>query len=93
MSFTMTQIPQFLLTTAYRNRGIEMKKIILSILATVLTFFLATFIIMPILSNWGYSSAEASYHLATHSFIFALIFIVIFCTLIIIEKIDELKDK
>jgi tryptophan-rich sensory protein len=70
-----------------------MKKILLSILATVFMFFLAIFIIVPILSNWGYSSAEASYHLATHSFIFALIFTVIYCTMIITEKIDELKDR
>lgn len=70
-----------------------MKKIAWSIVATVLMFFVATFVITPIMSNMEYSSAEASYHLATHALLVALIFTVIICTMIIIGKIDEINKK
>lgn len=70
-----------------------MKKIGLAIVLTALIFFVATLVIAPIISNMGYSSADASYHLQTHALIVALIFTVIVCTLIILGKIDEIKDS
>jgi len=48
---------------------------------------------MPIMSGIGYSGAEASYHLATHAFIFALILTIIVSTMIIIEEIKTIKEK
>jgi len=70
-----------------------MKSILWAIAGTVLLFFLSVFVIMPIMSRIGYSGAEASYHLATHAFIFALIFTVIVSTIIIYNKIESIKEK
>jgi len=66
-----------------------MKKILSSLIITVIIFFFNIFFIMPIISNIGYSSVESSYHLVTHSLLLSLIFLVIFCTSLILERFDE----
>ena len=66
-----------------------MKKILNSLIITVIIFFFNIFFIMPIISNIGYSSVESSYHLVTHSLLLSLIFLVIFCTSLILERFDE----
>ena len=70
-----------------------MKKILNSLIITVIIFFFNIFFIMPIISNIGYSSVESSYHLVTHSLLLSLIFLVIFCTSLILEKFDENNEK
>jgi hypothetical protein len=70
-----------------------MKKIGLAIVATIIIFFLSLLIIAPIISNIGYSSVEASYHLVTHAILTSLIFTVIVCTMIIVEEIGKIKVK
>ena len=60
-----------------------MKKILISLVITILLFFF----------NVGYSSVESSYHLETHSLLLLLIFVVIFCTSLILEKFDENNEN
>ncbi|WP_092923233.1 hypothetical protein [Romboutsia hominis] len=66
-----------------------MGKILSSLIIMVIIFFFNIWFIMPIISNIGYSSVESSYHLATHSLLLSLIFLVIFCTSLILERLDE----
>ena len=47
--------------------GIKMKKILGSLIITIMIFFFNIWFIIPIISNLGYSSVESSYHLVTHS--------------------------
>jgi len=70
-----------------------MKKIILALLATAATLLITVFILVPIVSNMGYSFVEGSYHLITHALLVALIFTVIFCTITIIEALNKDKEK
>ena len=69
-----------------------MKKILISLVITILLFFFNAWFIMPIIFNFGYSSVESSYHLETHSLLL-LIFVVIFCTSSILEKFDENNEN
>jgi len=70
-----------------------MKKIGGAFVITILIFLFTIFVVTPIMSNLGYSSAEASYHLVTHALLVSLIFTVIVCTMILIEKMNEMKEK
>lgn len=65
-----------------------MKVFVWAMLATVVIFFITIFVVAPIISNIGYSSVEGSYHLQTHALIVTLIFTVILCTLVIVEKLN-----
>ena len=80
------------------ERGIfKLKEFGWAIISTITLFFITLFIVAPIMSNIGYSSAEASYHLLTHALIVTLIFTVILCTIIgaryIIEEIQKEIQK
>lgn len=66
-----------------------MEKILTSLIITVIIFFFNIWFIMPMISNIGYSSVESSYHLLTHSLLSSLIFLVIFCTSLILERLNE----
>ena len=66
-----------------------MEKILTSLIITVIIFFFNIYFIMPMISNIGYSSVESSYYLLTHSLLSSLIFLVIFCTSLILERLDE----
>ena len=70
-----------------------MKKALFSVLITVIIFFFNAWFIVPVISNLGYSSVESSYHLVTHSLLLSLIFVVVFCTLLILERFDENTKK
>ena len=70
-----------------------MKKILGSVGITILIFFFTLWIVMPIVSNIGYSSVESSYHLFTHSLLISLIFVVVFSTILILERLDENNKK
>ena len=70
-----------------------MKKILISLVITILLFFFNAWFIMPIIFNFDYSSVESSYHLETHSLLLLLIFVVIFCTSLILEKFDENNEN
>lgn len=70
-----------------------MKKILISLVITILLFFFNAWFIMPIIFNFGYSSVESSYHLEIHSLLLLLIFVVIFCTSLILEKFDENNEN
>ena len=70
-----------------------MKKIGWAIILTVIMFFISAAVIGPIISNLGYSAVEGSYHLMTHALILALIFVVIISTMIIMDEIDQIKEK
>jgi len=48
---------------------------------------------MPIMSVIGYSGPEASYHLATHAFIFGLILTVLISTMVILEEVKNIREK
>ena len=74
-------------------RGIRMKKALFSVLITVIIFFFNAWFIVPVISNLGYSSVESSYHLVTHSLLLSSIFVVVFCTLLILERFDENTKK
>jgi len=65
-----------------------MKVFVWAMLATVVIFFITIFVVAPIISNIGYSSVEGSYHLQTHALLVTLIFTVILCTLVIVEKLN-----
>lgn len=65
-----------------------MKKILISLVITILLFFFNAWFIMPIIFNFGYSSVESSY-----SLLLLLIFVVIFCTSLILEKFDENNEN
>jgi hypothetical protein len=70
-----------------------MNKIGWSIAATVGIFFASTLIIAPLISNFGYSSVESSYHLWTHALLVALIFTIILCTMLLLEEISGIKTR
>ena len=70
-----------------------MKKALFSLLITAIIFFFNARFIAPVISNLGYSSVESSYHLETHSLLLLLIFVVIFCTSLILEKFDENNEN
>lgn len=70
-----------------------MKKILGSLVITIIIFFFNLWFLMPMISNIGYSSVESSYHLLTHSLLLSLIFLVVFCTSLIIEKFDDINKK
>ena len=70
-----------------------MKKALFSLLITAIIFFFNAWFIVPVISNLGYSSVESSYHLETHSLLLLLIFVVIFCTSLILEKFDENNEN
>ena len=70
-----------------------MKKILGSLIITIMIFFFNIWFIIPIISNLSYSSVESSYHLVTHSLLLSLIFLVIFCTSLILERFDENNEK
>ncbi|HHY28351.1 MAG TPA: hypothetical protein GX523_16740 [Desulfitobacterium dehalogenans] len=70
-----------------------MKKVALAILMTGILFLISIFMVTPLISNFGYSSSESSYHLWTHSLLLTMIFTAIFCTLIIVERINDLRQK
>ncbi len=70
-----------------------MKKILSSLGITILLFFFNIWFVVPIVSNLGYSSEESSYHLVTHSLLLSLIFVVVFCTSLILERFDESSKK
>ena len=70
-----------------------MKKILSSLGITILLFFFNIWFVVPIVSNLGYSSVESSYHLVTHSLLISLIFVVVFCTSLILERFDESIKK
>lgn len=70
-----------------------MKKIGWAIISTIAMFFISALVIGPIISNIGYSSVESSYHLMTHALIVGLIFVVIICTMTILEEINQIKEK
>lgn len=70
-----------------------MKKILSSLGITILLFFFNIWFVVPIISNLGYSSVESSYHLVTHSLLLSLIFVVVFCTSLILERFDESSKK
>lgn len=55
-------------------------------------FFLSLIVVAPIISNIGYSSVEGSYHAVTHALLLSLIFIVIVCTMMVIEEIKSIKS-
>jgi|GEM_PF-4593407 len=69
-----------------------MKDIGWALLATVVIFFLSLTVVTPIISNIGYSSVEGSYHAATHALLLSLIFIVIVCTMIVLEEIKSIRS-
>ena len=68
--------------------GDIMKRALCSLLITVAIFFFNVWFIVPLISNVGYSSVESSYHLVTHSLLLSLIFVVVFCTVLILEKVN-----
>ena len=70
-----------------------MKKALFSLLITAIIFFFNAWFIAPVISNLGYSLVESSYHLETHSLLLLLIFVVIFCTSLILEKFDENNEN
>ena len=66
-----------------------MKKILSALIITIIIFFFNVWVVVPIISNMGYSSVESSYHLVTHSLLLSLIFLLILSTLLILEKIEN----
>lgn len=71
-----------------------MKKYFASpLIGTIIIFFVSLAVVAPILEKMGYSSVEGSYHSLTHALLISLIFIVIVCTIIIIEEINDNKQK
>ena len=64
-----------------------MKKILSALIITIIIFVFNVWVVVPIISNMGYSSVESSYHLVTHSLLLSLIFLLILSTLLILEKI------
>ena len=84
---------QWILATTFLQEACIMKKIGWSIVATVSIFIVAMFIIVPIISDMGYGSAEGSYHVVTYALLLSLIFTVIHSTMMIIEEINKNKGK
>ena len=68
-----------------------MEKIFEAFVATILIFFFSLIVITPVITNIGYSSVQGSYFAVTHSILISLIFTVIFCTMMILEKINKIK--
>ncbi|MEF2899971.1 MAG: hypothetical protein U0N84_00700 [Terrisporobacter sp.] len=66
-----------------------MKKILSALIITIIIFVFNVWVVVPIISNMGYSSVESSYHLVTHSLLLSLIFLLILSTLLILEKIEN----
>ena len=58
-----------------------MKKILSALIITIIIFVFNVWVVVPIISNMGYSSVESSYHLVTHSLLLSLIFLLILSTL------------
>ena len=63
-----------------------LKTLIYSVLITFVVIIISWFVIGPLLSLVGYSSAESSYHLHTHALLVTLILTMTFCTLTIVRK-------
>ena len=70
-----------------------MKKALFSLLITAIIFFFNAWFIVPVISNLGYSSVESSYHLVTHALLLSLIFAVVFCTSLILDKFEDDTEK
>ena len=66
-----------------------MKKILSALIIKIIIFVFNVWVVVPIISNMGYSSVESSYHLVTHSLLLSLIFLLILSTLLILEKIEN----
>jgi hypothetical protein len=57
---------------------------------TLLAVITSYFVIGKLLVYaFGYSTVEASYHLPTHALLIGLIFTIIFCTLLILDKLKN----
>lgn len=68
-----------------------LKTFISSLLITVIIVIISWFIVAPLLLNVGYSSVESTNHQQTHALLVTLIFTIITCTIIIIEKMKKTK--
>lgn len=57
---------------------------------TFLAVIMSYFVIGKLLVYaFGYSTVEASYHLPTHALLVGLMFVIIFCTILILEKLKK----
>lgn len=64
-----------------------------ALLGTIAIFFLSLIVVAPIISNIGYSSVEGSYHAVTHALLLSLIFIVIVCTIMVLEEMKNIGSN
>lgn len=68
----------------------DFKLLLKAICITLLIVILSYFIIGNLLVfAFGYSTVEASYHLPTHALLIGLILTIIFCTLLILDKLNN----
>lgn len=67
-------------------------KLILKALGITLFAIIISYLVIGklLVLAFGYSTVEASYHLPTHALLIGLMFTIIFCTLLILDK---LKNK
>ncbi len=68
-------------------------KLFIPFVVTIAIYFFSVLILVPIISMFGYSAVEGSYHALTHALILALIFTVIVCTFVIVENFKEQKKS
>ncbi|MGN6714129.1 hypothetical protein [Anaerocolumna jejuensis] len=64
-----------------------MKAFGFTILAVLISYFVVG---KSLVCAFDYSTVNASYHLPTHALLIGLIFIIIFCTMLILDKISKL---
>ncbi|SHJ78295.1 hypothetical protein SAMN02745136_00838 [Anaerocolumna jejuensis DSM 15929] len=70
------------------------KTIMKALCFTFLAVLISYFVIGKLLVYaFNFSTVEASYHLTTYTLLIGLIFIIIFCTILILDKIDSITKK
>lgn len=65
-----------------------MKNFVWALMGTIVIYFASLILVTPMINGLGYSTSEVS---ATHGLLTSLIFLVIICTMLILEALRESK--
>lgn len=67
-----------------------MKNFALAIMGTIVIYFASLILLTPMINGLGYSTSEVS---ATHGLLTSLIFLIIICTMLILEALHQGKSE
>ena len=67
-----------------------MKNFAWAVIGTIVIYFVSLIFVTPMINGLGYSTSEVS---ATHGLLTSLIFLVIICTMLILETLHQGKTE